>query len=252
MPMTADEAAEVLKTRNPRLLVMLAELCAAVDQEQAANSNEARAKAQAAALTAQDALDSASGINALRRRRMIAEARDLPLGAAVEAGEFGQIERDCAEVTLSGLVRMRQALARHAMDARGVLTGGLAELLAANTRQNAKGYKGPLDGPVRAGGVDPNSGAANQLKELVVNEAGYTAGVEIGEGRIPFTVWKRAERRHNEIARKGRQAGYKIENVQATTIKDWCLRDGELGRIFANARAEGVAGGVGEIQILRV
>jgi hypothetical protein len=40
MTMTADEAAEILKTRNPRLLVMLAELCAAVDAAKTANDPE--------------------------------------------------------------------------------------------------------------------------------------------------------------------------------------------------------------------
>jgi hypothetical protein len=38
MTVNADEAIETLKTRNPRLLVMLAELCAAVDAAKAANN----------------------------------------------------------------------------------------------------------------------------------------------------------------------------------------------------------------------
>jgi hypothetical protein len=38
--MNADDAAETLKARNPRLLVMLAEFCAAVDAAKAANNPE--------------------------------------------------------------------------------------------------------------------------------------------------------------------------------------------------------------------
>ena len=91
---------------------------AAEEKERAANSDEARAAAQAEHLAARDALLDATGTTALERRRMIAQARDLPLGAKVDANGFEQFARDCLDGTPSSQIRLRQAFARHIVDAR--------------------------------------------------------------------------------------------------------------------------------------
>jgi hypothetical protein len=215
-------------------------LRAALAEERAANSDEARAAAQAEALAQQDALDDATGMMDLRRRRMIAETRGLPLGAKVDATGFEQFALDCLDGTPGGQIRLRHALGRHAVDAAATLTPRWAALLASNMLQTAKGHDGPLDGPVRAGGVDPSAGPADEIRNKIVVEAGYTAGVEIGgTGRIPHELWKRAERAQNALAAKMRMSGHKAGSVRFRTIKDWCLKSGPLADLFQEARNEG-------------
>ena len=214
----------------------------AVEQEQAANSDEARAAAQAAVLAADAALARANGVADLRRRRMMVEARALPSGAKVEAADFQQIERDCVEVTATGQVRIRQALARHTKDCAGMLGERLAGVQAGQLLENAEGRNGPLDGPATAGGVDPHAGAADMIRNKIVVNAGYTVGVEIGPaGRIRHAMWKRAERAQHALAARLRMRGHKAENATAATIKDWCQKEGPLAALFRDARGEGAA-----------
>jgi hypothetical protein len=225
---------------DPELIRLLEAVVAAREKERAANSNEVRAAAQTDALAAQDALDRATGIRDLRRRRMIAQARDLPLGAKVDADGFEQFARDCLDGTPSSQIRLRQAFARHIVDAAASLTPGWAGVLTSTRLQNAKGRYGPLDGPVRAGGVDPDMGAADELRNKIVVDAGYTVGVEIGgAGRIRHDLWKRAERAQNKWAAKLCMAGYKARGMSAATIKDLCLKEKRMTALFRDARNEG-------------
>jgi hypothetical protein len=213
---------------------------AAGDKERAANSNEARAAAQTEALTAQNALDRATGIRDLRRRRMIAEARALPFGAKVDAAEFEQFTRDCLDGTPSGEIRRRHAFGRYATDGKDALGPELSGVLTSNMLQNAKGHYGPLDGPVRAGGVDPDMGATDEIRNKIVVDTGYTAGAEIGgTGRIPNELWKRAQRAQNVLAQKMRMSSQKAESVGFRTVKDWCQKAGPLADLFQDARKDG-------------
>jgi hypothetical protein len=213
---------------------------AAGEKERAANSDEARAAAQAEHLAARDALLDATGTTDLERRRMIAEARGLPLGAKVDATGFEHFARECLDGTPSNEIRLRHAFGRHTQDAAGALTRGWAGVLVSQMLQNAKGHKGPLDGPVRARGVDPYGGPAYEIQNKIVVDTGYTIGVEIGvTGRIPHELWKRAERAQNALAQTGRMRGHKTQNVSFRTIKDWCLKSGSLADLFKDARREG-------------
>jgi hypothetical protein len=63
--MNADEAAENLKTRNPRLLVMLAELCAAVDTAKTATSPGARDRSKRQAIDAWRRIALDTGLDAV-------------------------------------------------------------------------------------------------------------------------------------------------------------------------------------------
>jgi hypothetical protein len=211
----------------------------AMEREQAVNSDEARAAAQAAVLAAAAALDRATGKTDLLRRRMVVEARGLSLGANVHAADFERFARDCVDGTPSGQIRLRQALARHAMDSAMVITDRWAGVLAGQMLQTAEGRNGPLDGPVRAGGVDPHAGAADAIRNKIVTAAGYTAGVEFGNGVIPRTFWRRFEVVQNALAAQGRRTGHKTPDTRATTIRDWCERGGPLSNLFRNARKEG-------------
>ena len=213
----------------------------AMEQEQRANSNEARAAAQTVVLAADAALARANGTADLRRRRMVEAGCGLPSGARVTAAEFERIERDCIEVTPDGQVRMRQAIARHAVDTAHILTKRLGDLLAGQMLQTSKGHNGPLDGPVRTGGVDPHGGTADAIRTKIVSDAGYTVGVEFGDGAIPRPFWTRAEQVQNDLAARGRKAGHKTPDARATTIRDWCERGGLLSDLFRDARKEGRA-----------
>jgi hypothetical protein len=214
----------------------------AMERELAANSDEARAEAQAAVLAADAALARANGTADLRRRRMMVDARALPSGAKVEAADFARFARDCLDGTPGGQIRLRQALARHATDWASVLTKDWAGVHASQLGQNAKGHNGPLDGPVRAGGVDPDAGAADELRNKIVVDAGYTIGVEAGPaGRVRHPMWKRAERAQHALAARLRMSGQKAGNATAATIKDWCQKDGPLAALFRDARGEGAA-----------
>jgi hypothetical protein len=212
----------------------------------AANSDAARAEAQGAVLAADAALARANGVTDLRRRRMMVEVLARPSGAKVEAADFQQIERDCVEVTATGQVRIRQALARHTKDCAGVLGERLAGVQAGQLLQNAKGHNGPLDGPVRSGGVDPHAGVADEIRNKIVVDTGYTVGVEIGvAGRIRHAMWKRAEQAQNKLAAQARMSGHKAGKATDATIKDWCQKggskEGSLAALFRDARSEGAA-----------
>ena len=219
------------------------ELWDALEEERKANSDDAHAKAQTDIIKAEAALLLATGRTDRRRRRMVVEARDLPAGSKVEASEFQQIERDCVDATPEGQVRIRRAFARHAVDTEDVLGKRLAGLLASNMLQNAKGRDGPLDGRLLVAGVDPQAGAADELRNRIVADTGYTVGVEIGAaGRIPHAMWKRAERAHNNAANNLRMRGIRIQNTSHATIKAWCQKEGPLAALFHEARRDGASG----------
>jgi hypothetical protein len=222
------------------MIRLLKAVVAAGDKERAANSNEARAAAQAEALATENALDDATGRTDRRRRRMIAEAKGLPLGTKVDAADFEQFALDCLDGTPSGLIRLRHIYAQYAVDGGHTLTPPLSGLLASNMLQTAKGHEGPLDGPVRASGVDLNGGPADIIRDKIVGDTGYTIGVEIGgTGRLPHKLWKRAERAQHALAQKMRMSGEKAESVRFRTIKDWCLKSGPLADLFQDARKDG-------------
>ena len=85
-------------------------------------------------------------------------------------------------------------------------------------------------------------GAADEIRNKIVGDTGYTVGVEIGgTGRIRHQVWKRAERRQNVLAGKMRMAGYKARDMSAATIKAVCLKEARMAALFRDARREGAA-----------
>ena len=219
------------------------DLIDAVEREQSANSDEGRAKAQVEVLAAADALGRANGVTSLHRRRMVVDARSLSSGSRVEPGDFEQLERDCVDVTPEGQVRLRQALARHVLDTANVLTLRMAGLQAANMLQNAKGRDGPLDGRLMVSGVDPGLGAADELRNKIVADTGYTVGVEIGAtGRIQRAMWKRAAWAQNSLAAKLRMMGLRVlQDMSAATIKDLCLKETRMAALFRDAKREGAA-----------
>ena len=220
---------------------LLKALMAAVAHEAAANSNEARAEAQIDILKARDALHRALGITNVERKRMMVEALALPSGSMVDAVNFERFAHDCLDGTPGGQIRLLNAVARHELDSKGVLTDGWAHLLAGQWLLHSEGRYGPLDGPVRASGVDLHGGPAAMIRLKIVADAGYTVGVEFGDGAIPRAFWKRAARAQNALAKHLRMKGYKVENLSAATVKGLCLKDGPLAAVFRDARRDGGA-----------
>jgi hypothetical protein len=208
----------------------------AAEREQAANSNEARAAAQAEFLAAEGALDRINGKFDISRRRMMVEALALPSGSMVNTTDFERFARDG---TPGGQIRLRHALARHEMDSGGMLTDGWVHVLAGQWLLQAGGRYGPLDGPVRASGIDLHGGPAAVIRLKIVADAGYTVGVEFGNGAIPRQFWKRAQRAQNALAQHSRMKGYNVENLSAATIKGLCLKDGLLAVVFRDCRRDG-------------
>lgn len=224
----------------------------AIEQDRAANSNDARAKTEPAALLARDELIRISGIERIERRRMVVDALGLPLGAApLEAENFERLLRNCWNDFLEigeGEKRLRLLLARAQLDNKQTLSAG-ADILAGHLLQNAEGRYGPLDSPLdfldhvaAVAGRDQREGFADETREAVVVMTGYTVGLEIGAtGRIPDEIWQRAKRAHRERAHSGEILMFKIAPASAATIKDWCLKKGQLAALFQDARLEAAA-----------
>jgi hypothetical protein len=219
----------------------LGALLEAREGEQEANSDEARAAAQGAFLSAQAALGRATGATDVRRRRMAVEALDLPSGARVEAGEFDRIFKDCLDTieTMVSRNKLRRLLSRGFIDDEATFTDAV-RLLVDKLFKNPKGLMGALDRVEKKSGVDARKGLDDSIRTSVVLAAGYTAGVEFGpDGNIPFAYWRRAQRRHSREADGWRAKGVKIAPAKAATIRDWCVRvAAPHAENFRKARAE--------------
>jgi hypothetical protein len=90
--------------------------------------------------------------------------------------------------------------------------------------------------------MDQLEGFADEARKSVVCKIGYTVGHELGlTGRIPFQMWKRAERYHRSLAEKGRLRDFRIKPATVQTIRGWCARSGELADLYQAARTEAAA-----------
>ena len=114
-------------------------------------------------------------------------------------------------------------------------------LLVDKMFKNPKGLMGALDHVEKKSGVDATKGLDEDVRAIVVTAAGYSAGVEFGLNKdIPFTFWKRAQRRHSHEADRWRAKGVKIATAKAETIRGWCVRiAGPHAENFRKGRAEG-------------
>jgi hypothetical protein len=218
----------------------------AMEKYAGANSDEARAEAEEKALAARAALDRETGILRLRQRRMAAQAlgHSAPGTAPREADDFDRLISDCLDTieTPSGRQRLRHALAIYFLDDEAVLTARFARLLTAKMLANAKGLLGALDHVESTSGVDSSTGLADNLRNKIILNAGYTAGLELGpRGRIPHALWERAARDHADLAQGGRAIGRKIRDADAGTIKSWCQKKNLSADLFNEARLAGVA-----------
>jgi hypothetical protein len=219
----------------------LGALLEAKEGEQEANSDEARAAAQMARSAAEAALDRATGATDFWRRRMVVEALDLPSGARVEAAEFERIFKDCLDTieALASRNKLRRLLSRHFLDNEETLTLSV-RLLVDKLFKNPRGLMGAIDRVEKKSGVDAKKGLDDSLRTIVVSAAGYSAGVGFGLNKdIPFSFWKRAQRRHSYEAGLWRAKGVKIATAKAETIRDWCERAGPHAQNFKKARADG-------------
>lgn len=220
----------------------LGALLEAREGEQEANSDEARAAAETAFLAAEAAFGRATGAMDVRRRRMVAEALDLPSGARVEAGEFERIFKDCLDTieTVPSRNKLRRLLSRGFIDNEATFTDSV-RLLVDKLFKNPKGLMGALDRVEKKSGVDARKGLDSSVRTVVVSAAGYSAGVEFGLDKdIPLTFWKRAQRRHSRETDGWRARGVQIPTAKADTIRDWCMRVAvPHADNFKKARADG-------------
>jgi hypothetical protein len=224
--------------------VALGALLEALEREREANSDEARAAAQAAFLAAEATFDRAIRATDVYRRRMAVEALDLPSGAPVEAGEFGRVLKECLETTewRASRNKLRRLLSRHFIDNEETFTP-VVRLLVDKLFSNPKGLMGAIDRVEKKSGIDETKGWDDKVRTIVVDAAGYSAGVEFGlHGHIPFAFWKRAQRMHGRQVERALSKDCRIAPAKAATIRDWCVRQaGPYAENFRKARADGFA-----------
>jgi hypothetical protein len=128
------------------IITAIADIKAALAREGAANSTEARAQAQQAAIGARDDLLNAMGIDALEHRRAYAMATGMPAGSPVQADAWDEwlkgagLKRTAA--TRDGL---RMAFAGLALDSGRIFGAYHSSLIAETEKAHIAGRNGTLD-----------------------------------------------------------------------------------------------------------
>ena len=225
----------------------LERLLEAREQERGANSNEAREAAEQAWLAADAAMAKATGVTELRRRRILRELDDLPVGEKVDAADYtNRIQQTVGDASPVGRTNVRFASARLVLDLIASVGAALVKHLAGALMQVAGGKRSMLDVDHHQG-CNPTTGAAFMLRKGIVKAAGYEAGVLYGTGRIGDVLWVEAAAIHNAAAKKLRRSGEPCEPVSAKTVRDWCVRKRDKKGIpnehyknFEAARREGM------------
>lgn len=223
-----------------RILDELGRLLAALKREAEANDIETRSRAQADALKAGQALDAATGMTGLRRRRMAASAQDLPVGSKADAADLDRLAGPDELQARAGRNAARLALARFTIDTQGT-TGALGRLLAAHLRGADAGHAGVLIEREHRQGSDPDGDPAAMLKEAVVLSAGYTCGVELNGDRIPHSLWGRAAEVHAAMARGLALRGLSVKPLAAKTLKLSAQEARPMKVLFVEAWEQGRA-----------
>jgi len=208
----------------------------ALEREQQANSPEAIAAAQQAAMVALTDLVGSVGGSDLLHRRMLAEFDGDP---GLD-GRFyhDRIERAVMDDTPKGRIALRHAVARFVYDCAGIIGAPLANHLTGHLMETASGRIGLMDAEALQG-VDPETGAAFELQRSVIGQCGYTVGQEVTKARVPPEIWRRAAHVYNALAVELRAKGEKVAPVTAATIRDCCTRRGGGHDRFVEMRANG-------------
>jgi hypothetical protein len=168
--MNADEAAETLKARNPRLLVMLAEFCAAADAAKAANNPEPAWTRMEDALVK---IIRASGADDELLKRQIKEGHE----ATASTGErITREDLDHANLRFAddGVAFLQAAFSRHLLSLPIGIAGTSAGLAAVSSlTTTARGFHPWLfDRAKRPGGdTSTRAGVERLAVESVLAEA---------------------------------------------------------------------------------
>ena len=188
----------------------LGALLEALEREQEANSDEARAAAQTAFLEAEAEFGRATGATDVRRRRMAVEALDLASGARVKAGEFERVFRECLDTieTLTSRNKLRRLLSRGFIDDQATFTDSV-RLLVDKLFKNPKGLMGALDRVEKKSGVDARKGLDGSVRTVVGLGGGiFRRGrVRTGQEYLVYaleTGSPKAQPRGGWLAREGR------------------------------------------------
>jgi hypothetical protein len=168
--MNVDEAVEKLKAQNPRLLVMLAELCAAVKAAGTANDQESTWRRMEGAIVQ---LVKASGADDELLKSQIKEARD----ATKSTGKpVTRIDLDNADLRFAdgGIAFIQAAFSRHHISLPIGIAGTAAGMAAVGSLTTAKGGYDPwlLERAKRPGGDNSvGAGIERLIVEAVLAEA---------------------------------------------------------------------------------
>jgi hypothetical protein len=203
------------------------------EQERAANSDKARAAAQAAAVTVINNFFDRAGWSDFFQRLMVTHVHGKPAGSPAEARELAAL--------IKTRRNFRRALERLLYDLRLLPASRKAVfsmVMGEEGREGAHGGGGVFE-PERVAGVDRQGGAAIEaLKISLVEMIGYTAGA-VGRSetrRLPVELLLRAA-----LAWVWHKTpdGKHPDPVTTETIRAWCTKPGRLAGVFNEAYEKG-------------
>jgi hypothetical protein len=168
--MNVDEAVEALKAQNPRLLVMLAELCAAVKASGTANDQESAWRRMEGAIVQ---LVRASGADDELLKSQIKEASDATksTGKPVTRADLDNADLGFAD---GGIAFIQAAFSRHVVSLPIGIAGTAAGLATVGSLKAAKGGHDPwlFERAKRPGGdISVEAGIKQRVVEAVLAEA---------------------------------------------------------------------------------
>ena len=206
-----------------------------LDHEAKANSAEARAAAQAAALTVLNAIFDQAGWRDFLQRRLVTFIVGKPEGSPSEAGELAKLVEQRRN--------FRRALTRLLYDLP-LLPASLKtiwELVMAEEGREEEGREregGGVFEPDPVAGVR-SSPSTEILKIELVEKIGYTAGAAgLPETRrLTDDLLQRAHGAWRRYTLK--RTGDAPDPVTSETIRIWCTRPGRLAEVFNAAYERG-------------
>jgi hypothetical protein len=209
-----------------------------LEREGDANSDEARAAAQRAALSVINDCIERAGWTDLLRRRAVAFVHGRAEGS--------QSRADDLEGLLDGNTHnIRRAIARTQHDLRILprkeSNAAIWSLILAEGGRAGVHGDGGMWAHDPASGVHPDTGATHTLKVHIVDMIGYTSGaMGFPDTRaLQELLLVRAVKYWGRKSRASKQQ--KVKPVTKETIRDWCKPSGEFAPIFDSSRQRGSA-----------